>query len=142
MIIAVWFKSKVFFFLFYNYKWVWLMYAIRAYINKFVFEKFLSKIEKIVKNFSNFDNFSFQYGILLCALRSHINKIHHKFIIMLNESRSSNCINLCVHVHVHVSLYPNILMGPGPPTAQCETKFGSCSIFWPCICIIADLFSS
>ena len=32
---------------------------VSAYINKFVFEKFLLKIEKIVKIFSIFDNFFF-----------------------------------------------------------------------------------
>ena len=43
--------------------------------NKSVFEKNLSKIEKIVKIFSIFDKNFFKNSIVLCALRIHVNKI-------------------------------------------------------------------
>ena len=43
--------------------------------NKSVFEKNLSKIEKIVKIFSIFDKKFLKNSIVLCALKIHVNKI-------------------------------------------------------------------
>ena len=51
------------------------MNALRAYINKFVFEKILSGIEKAVKTFSISDKTFSKNVILLCALRANISKI-------------------------------------------------------------------
>lgn len=46
-----------------------------AYVNKSVFGKFLSGIEKVVKNFSIPNKTFSKNSILLCALRAHISKI-------------------------------------------------------------------
>ena len=46
------------------------MYDLRVYINKFIFEKFLSKIEKIVKIFSISNKF-FLKLIYYCMLLEH-----------------------------------------------------------------------
>ena len=54
------------------------MYALRAYINNFVFGKILSGIEKAVKTFSFLDKTFSKNGILLCALRAHVSQIHNK----------------------------------------------------------------
>ena len=52
-----------------------LMYALRVYINNFVFGKILLGIENAVKIFSILDkNFS-KNSILLCVLRTYNNKI-------------------------------------------------------------------
>ena len=51
------------------------MYALRTYINKFVFEKILSGIEKVVKTFSIPDKTFSKNGILLYALRVYVSKI-------------------------------------------------------------------
>ena len=52
------------------------MYALRAYINKSIFGKNLSGIEKAFKTFSNFNKTFLKNGILLCALRTHDSKMH------------------------------------------------------------------
>ena len=59
------------------------MYALRAYINKSVFGKILSGIEKAFKTSSTSDKFFSKNGILLCALKAHINKIHYNFILQV-----------------------------------------------------------
>ena len=61
------------------YNWVRLMYALRAYINKFIFGKILSGIEKDVKTFSILDKIFSKNGILLCALKAHISKFLYTF---------------------------------------------------------------
>ena len=48
---------------------------IPAYINKFVFEKILSRIEKVIKIFLILDKTFSKNGILLCAIRTHVSKI-------------------------------------------------------------------
>ena len=51
--------------------WVRLMCALRAHINKFIFEKILLKIEKVIKTFSISDNF-FSKLIYYCVpLNTH-----------------------------------------------------------------------
>ena len=57
------------------------MYALKAYINKSVFGKILSRIEKAIKTFSIPNKTFSKNGILLCALRAHVSKI--LFIILL-----------------------------------------------------------
>ena len=64
-----------------------------AYINKFVFEKILLRIKKIVKFFS-------KNGILLCILRTHVNKI--QFIITNKYQKKKKkthliIFNICVN---------------------------------------------
>ena len=51
--------------------WVWL----RAYINKSIFGKILSEIEKTIKTFSILDKTFSKNNILLCVLRTHVSKI-------------------------------------------------------------------
>ena len=46
------------------------LYVIRAYINKFIFEKILSKIKKIVKTFSIFDK-HFPKLVYYCVPKGH-----------------------------------------------------------------------
>ena len=60
------------------------MYALRVYINKSVFEKILLGIEKTVKTFSILDKTFSKNGILLCAFRTHVNKI--LFYIVFHKS--------------------------------------------------------
>lgn len=47
--------------------WIWVrvIYVFKIYINKFVFEKNLLKIKKVVKIFSIFNNFFYKY-IIMC----------------------------------------------------------------------------
>ena len=52
------------------------MYALRVYINKFVFENFLLEIEKTIKTFSIPNKTFLKNGILLCVFRAYINKIN------------------------------------------------------------------
>ena len=52
------------------------MYALNAYVNKFIFGKILSGIKKAVKTFSISDKTFSKNGIILCDLRVHISKIH------------------------------------------------------------------
>ena len=52
------------------------MYAQRAYINKFVFRKFLLGIEKIVKTFLIPNKTFLKNDILLCVFRTYISKIN------------------------------------------------------------------
>ena len=51
------------------------MYALRTYINKFIFGKILLGIQKTVKTFSISDKTFSKNGILLCALMAHVSKI-------------------------------------------------------------------
>ena len=51
--------------------WVWL----RAYINKSIFGKILSEIEKTIKTFSILDKTFSKNNILLCVFRAHVSKI-------------------------------------------------------------------
>ena len=51
------------------------MYALRTYINKFIFGKILLGIEKTVKTFSISDKTFSKNSILLCALMAHVSKI-------------------------------------------------------------------
>ena len=56
-----------------------LVYVLRAYINKSVFGKKISRIKKVVKTFLIFDKTFSKNGILLCVLKcvlkAHDNKI-------------------------------------------------------------------
>ena len=54
------------------------MYALNAYVNKFIFGKILSGIKKAVKTFSISDKTFSKNGIILCDLRAHISKIHRR----------------------------------------------------------------
>ena len=56
------------------------MYDLRVYINKSIFEKFLSKIEKIVKIFSISDKF-FLKLVYYCML------LEHTLVKSLKESK-------------------------------------------------------
>ena len=55
------------------------MYALRVYINKYVFGKILSGIEKAIKTFSIPNKNFFKNGILLRALRAQVSKIQTKY---------------------------------------------------------------
>ena len=59
------------------------MYALKAYINEFVFGKILSGIEKAFKTSSTPDKIFSKNGILLCALKAHVSKIHYNFILQV-----------------------------------------------------------
>ena len=50
------------------------MYALRVYINKSIFGKFLLGIEKAIKTFSIPDKTFSKNSILLCALMAHVSK--------------------------------------------------------------------
>ena len=56
------------------------MYVLGTYINKSIFGKILSRIEKIVKTFSIPDKTFSKNDILLCVLREQISKL---FIIIV-----------------------------------------------------------
>ena len=59
------------------------MYALNAYVNKFIFGKILSGIKKAVKTFSISDKTFSKNGIILCDLRAHISKIHKRWVRFL-----------------------------------------------------------
>ena len=62
-----------------------------AYINKSVFRKNLLGIEKVVKIFSIPDKIFSKNDILLCALNSHISKIH-------------------THIYIYIYIYTHTLI--------------------------------
>ena len=53
-----------------------------AHTNKFIFEKVLLEIEKVVKIFSIFNKFFFKIGLLFNAFRAYISKIHYEKIVV------------------------------------------------------------
>lgn len=65
---------------------IWLIYALRPYINKAVFENFLSRTEKIIKTFIIPNKIFKKNDILLCVLKAHVNKIYI-YIMRLIELR-------------------------------------------------------
>ena len=56
------------------------MCVLRTHIKLYIFEKFFSKIEKIVNTFSILKIFFFQKWKLLYTLKVHINKILKLFL--------------------------------------------------------------
>ena len=81
------------------------MYTLRTYINKSIFGKNLSRIEKAVKTFSIPDKIFSKNSILLCALRTYISKIH-MFLYILQSSNSNTQQN-------HVKIVTNWICRPG-----------------------------
>ena len=66
-----------------------LMHALRVYIfNKSLFEKILSKIEKIIKIFSIFNKFFSKNSILLCVFKD---TTIISITIIINEWHTTLC---------------------------------------------------
>ena len=59
------------------------MCALRAHINKSIFGKDLLGIEKVVKTFSIPNKIFPKLVYYLCALRTHISKIHYNILLTL-----------------------------------------------------------
>ena len=78
------------------------MYTFRAYINKYVFRKILSKIEKAVKTFSILDKKFSKNSILLYTFRACISKIliQIKLVVVLDMEQRDDITKL-VHVGLH-----------------------------------------
>ena len=57
-----------------NLPWVQLIYTFKIYINKFVFKKNLSKIEKVIKTFSIPNKTFSKNTTLLRILKAHVSK--------------------------------------------------------------------
>ena len=72
---------------------------VRAYINKSIFEKVLLRIEKSCQNFFNFQYIFSKIGLLLYALKAHINKIFYYLVPPSPVSSTSSTPRHLPHQH-------------------------------------------